>query len=143
MKDILQYFDTITGIIEHGAVESLDVAYDSRAMTLGNVSGVLYLQDGSRLEFRELVAIRNRRPAKPRYRYQYVRAGEALFRYDNVGHHPGVSSHPHHKHVGRHILPATEPSLAQVLEEAVRLMQESRNGKPRPAKRRRQTTRKK
>ena len=93
-----------------------------RRRTSGMVNGILYLVNGSRLEFSELVYIINRCPVKQFYRYQYIRAGEAVFRYDNAAHHPGLPNFPHHKHVGRRKLPAIEPTLSQVLEEIAALL---------------------
>ena len=62
---------------------------------------------------------------KDKYRYQFVREGVAVFRYDNAPHHEHVSTHPHHKHVGTQILPSIEPDFRQVLAEAVTLVNET------------------
>jgi len=121
MQDIEQYFDVIESVVTHSGAEDVEVTYTPLSRTSGMVNGVLYLANGSRLEFSELVYIINRCPVKQFYRYQYVRAGEAVFRYDNAAHHPDLLNFPHHKHVGREKLPATEPTLSQVLEEVASL----------------------
>lgn len=53
-----------------------------------------------------------------RYKFHYQRAdGTLIFRYDNAPHHPGLSTFPHHKHVGNSIVPAEAPDLSEVLRE--------------------------
>ena len=88
MRSILQYFDLITSVVEHSGAESAEVEFDERDQTTGTVDGVVYFYDGSRLEFTETVTIEHRRPIKLFYRYQYIRTGKAIFRYDNAPHHP-------------------------------------------------------
>jgi hypothetical protein len=78
------------------------------------------------LEFTETVAIQKPFAIKRVYRYQYVRAEKAIFRYDNAPHHPDLLNFPHHKHVGRKKFSATEPTLSQVLDEvSVFLLEEN------------------
>lgn len=56
------------------------------------------------------------------YRYQYIKGKQPVFRYDNAPHHPTILTFPHHKHVGKKIVAASEPTLHQVLDEIVDLM---------------------
>jgi uncharacterized protein DUF6516 len=139
MRNVLQYFDIIASVAEHSGAESGEVEFDQVDQTTGTVDGVLYFYDGSRLEFTEAIAIERRRPVKRLYRYQYVSAGEAVFRYDNAPHHPNLVNFPHHKHVGREKLPATEPTLSQVLDEVAALLYEATDTPPPAPKRRRST----
>ena len=141
MRDIAQYFDIIESVVTHSGVEDAEVTYTRFSRMRGMVEGVLYLANGSRLELSELVYIVNRRPVKEFYRYQYIRAGEAVFRYDNAAHHPDLLNFPHHKHVGRKKLPATEPTLTQVLEEVIAVLREAADAPPSVPKRRRQSKR--
>lgn len=122
MRDIEQYFDVIESVLTHSGAWDVEVTYTPLSRTSGIVNGVLYLANGSRLEFSELVYIVNRYPVKQFYRYQYIRAGEAVFRYDNAAHHPDLTNFPHHKHVGPRKLPAIEPTLSHVLEEIASLL---------------------
>jgi hypothetical protein len=117
MKNILQYFDRIADVIEYSEAESAEVEFEQIDQTHGIVDGVLYFNNGSRLEFTETVAIQKPFAIKRLYRYQYIRKGRAIFRYDNAPHHPDLLNFPHHKHVGRKRLSATEPTLSQVLDE--------------------------
>jgi len=138
MRDILQYFDLTAGVAEGSGAESAELDFVPSGKTSGTVTGVFYFYDGSRLEFTERVIIDGRHPAKVYYRYQYVRAGEPVFRYDNAHHHPGLSTHPHHKHAREKIVPAVEPTLSQVLDEVSACLHEAANSAPSPPKRRRQ-----
>lgn len=92
--------------------------------------------DGSRLEFTERVAIQERHPVKSVYRYQYIRAGKAVLRYDNASHHSDLPTFPHHKHVGTERLPAAEPTLSQILKEVATLLGEEVEASPAPKRRR-------
>ncbi|RMG56129.1 MAG: hypothetical protein D6723_01110 [Acidobacteria bacterium] len=67
--------------------------------------------------------IRAGRPIKDKYRYQYLKARRTIFRYDNSPHHPSLPNFPHHKHMGRKVVGATEPMLGQVLKEIAMLME--------------------
>lgn len=138
MRDISAYFNFITRVAERSGAASVDIEFNQRDPMFGRVNGVISFYDGSRLEFRETVAIERYRPVKFSYRYQYIRAGEAVLRYDNAPHHPDLPSFPHHKHVGNERLPATEPTLSQVLNEvASPLGEEAEVPPPAPRRRRR------
>jgi hypothetical protein len=141
VRDIEQYFDFIESVLAHSGAEDVEVTYTPLSRTSSMVNGVLYLANGSRLEFSELVYMVHYRPVKQFYRYQYVRGDEAVFRYDNAAHHPDLSNFPHHKHVGEERLPATEPTLSQVLEEVTALMGEAAKMPSQTPKRRRQSKR--
>ena len=90
----------------------------------GVVEGRLRFWDGSLLRFAESLTVRGVSLVKQRYAYHFQdSAGHLLFRYDNVPHHPGVPTHPHHKHVGdpahgtETIVGSTAPDLSAVLRE--------------------------
>ena len=69
--------------------------------------------------------MRNVSQMKKEYRYQFVRRGAAVFRYDNAPHHSQLTTFPHHKHVGTRILSAAEPAFRRVLDEAIALVTET------------------
>jgi hypothetical protein len=52
-----------------------------------------------------------------------MRDEKTIFRYDNAEHHRQVKTFPHHKHVGRKVVAASEPTLKQALEEIDALME--------------------
>jgi hypothetical protein len=122
MRDVEQYFDLITKLIELSPAVSVELDLDQLDHKRGTVEGTLYFADGSRLEFTERIVIERARPAKRSYRYQYVCAQEAVFRYDDAPHHPQLPGFPHHKHVGRKKVSAIEPTLKQVLQEVAELL---------------------
>lgn len=123
MRNVVQYFDLISRIVEFSRAEESELALEQLDALRGKIDGALYFADGSRLEFTERIAIEKSHTAKRFYRYQYVRAGVAIFRYDNAPHHTDISTFPHHKHIGRKTLSAAEPTLSQVLDEITELQQ--------------------
>ncbi len=131
----------MTSIVERSGTASVEIDFDQIDATTGIVDGVLYFYDGSRLEFTERVSIQDRHPIKTVYRYQYIRADNSIFRYDNAAHYPHLPNFPHHKHVGKERLPATEPTLSQVLSEVSALLSEEAKDTPRGPKRRRRMRR--
>jgi hypothetical protein len=139
VRTIVQYFDLITSIAERSGAASVEIEFDQVDATTGVVDGVFYFYDGSRLEFTERVSIQNRHPIKTVYRYQYVGAENAIFRYDNAAHHPDLPNFPHHKHVGKERLPAIEPTFKQVLDEIASVL--GATTPPSIPKRRRRTKR--
>jgi len=58
------------------------------------------------------------------YWFHYAKPnGQLVFRYDNAPHYPGIPTHPHHKYIADGtIVPSTEKSLPEVLEEVKTLM---------------------
>ena len=135
MRDVSQHFELIEKAIEYSVANEAEIELKRRYAARGRINGVVYFADGSRLEFSERVVIEKGRPIKKNYRYQYVREGIAVFRYDNAPHHEHVSTHPHHKHVGAEIFPAIEPEFHQMLDEAVKLVNQQISA---PGKKRRQ-----
>jgi Family of unknown function (DUF6516) len=138
MRTIAQYFELIASVSERSGAASMEVEFDQIDQVSGIIDGTLYFYDGSRLEFTERVAIQERHPVKSVYRYQYIRAGKAVLRYDNASHHPDLPTFPHHKHVGTERVPAAEPTLSQVLNEVASLLGgEAEEAPPAPTRRRR------
>lgn len=83
--------------------------------------GVLYAEgkmvfyNGDILEFTESIIT-----GKYRYRYQYMRAdGSLIFRYDNIPHHPEISTFPDHKHYAGRIMESHPVNLKEVVEEII------------------------
>lgn len=146
MRNVSQYFEIIEKAIEYNPAEEAEIEVERRDATRGTIEGIIYFADGSRLEFTERVVIEQGRPVKKEYRYQFVRRGTAVFRYDNAPHHPQIETFPHHKHVGAKILPVAEPEFSQALDEAVALTMEEaesiRDAGRKAGKKRRRTPRK-
>jgi len=143
MRDVRQYFDLIAKLIEISPAVSAELELDQLDHKRGTVDGTLYFADGSRLEFSERIVIERARPVKRGYRYQYVRARKAVFRYDNAPHHPQLPGFPHHKHVGRKTISSSEPTFSQVLQEVMELLPATSDPAEHPPPRRsRQKTKK-
>jgi hypothetical protein len=122
MRDASRYFDIINSLVRHSPVVDYEISYEERKSGVGIITGILWFADESRLDFKEVVSIQPRRVIKLSYSYQYMKGDETVFRYDNAEHHWRVKSFPHHKHVGRKVIAAPEPTLKQVLEEIDALM---------------------
>jgi len=43
--------------------------------------------------------------------------GRLLIRWDNAPHHPGIDTHPDHKHIGEEVLSSNRVSAEEVLSE--------------------------
>ena len=80
--------------------------------------------DGSHIDFSEDILIVDKLINKLRYRYEYVKNKQEVFRYDNFAKHPSISPPYHHKHISkRQVIQLEEaPKLIDVIEEALRYM---------------------
>ena len=79
------------------------------------VNGKIVFNDSTVLEFTESIT-----PDGLRYRYQYMEGnGNLIFRYDNVPHHPKLSTFPHHKHANNKTTESGPVDLKQVVEEII------------------------
>jgi hypothetical protein len=79
------------------------------------VDGKIVFYDATTLEFTESLT-----PEDHKYRYQYMKAdGSLIFRYDNIAHHPELSSFPSHKHYKNKIVESSIVDLKQVVEEII------------------------
>jgi hypothetical protein len=86
-------------------------------LSLGHlfVNGKIVFYDSTVLEFTESIT-----PDGLRYRYQYMEDnGNLIFRYDNVPHHPQLSTFPHHKHDKNKTAESGPVDLKQVVEEII------------------------
>lgn len=89
----------------------------------GYIQGSIVFENGYRLDFVEVK--QTDKYSKIKYRYQYMTSeNQLIFRYDNAPHHSGLSTFPHHKHIGEETLESNEPSLEDVLLEIARKQRE-------------------
>lgn len=98
-------------------IESLDIRYIAIGVALFTVT--LRFFDQSLLVVEEEVEERPYQVInKIRYKYHYQDSEDNLiFRYDNVPHHPTITTFPHHKHEGSRISPSNPIDLSQILQE--------------------------
>jgi hypothetical protein len=101
-------------------VTATSISYEERPPSAGIIKGSLVFADGSQLDFKEFL-ITQPMLQVIKYGYQYRRSDRLIFRYDNADDPAArnLSTFPHHKHDPSGILPATQPSLTLVLQEAV------------------------
>ena len=110
-------------IISRGYIEVERLDFDELPGRQGIIEGRLKFHDGSRLDFDEVVLVRNEQILKLRYAFHYQNeSGEVIFRYDNAPHYPNIMTYPHHKHMGSAVEPAQVPDLSEVLREIEQLI---------------------
>jgi hypothetical protein len=82
--------------------------------------------DGSFLDIYEVISTELGYPVRINYAYTYLRNDQLIFRYDNAPHHPEITTHPHHKHIGPkdRLAPADQPHLGQILAEIEALLRQ-------------------
>ena len=79
------------------------------------VDGRIVFSNDTVLEFTESI-----NPDRFKYRYHYMNSsGKLIFRYDNVPHHPEVSTFPNHKHYPDKIIGSGFINLKKVIEEII------------------------
>lgn len=118
MRDIGRYFDLVFSLVRHSIAVDYAVSYEEYTATSGSIDGTLWFHDVSRLEFFEVVRLIGREPDRIRYRYQYLKGDQQVFRYDNSAHYPHLSTLPHHRHdENDQVSQAEEVSLKDVLDE--------------------------
>jgi hypothetical protein len=82
------------------------------------LTGSIMFTDLSVLELAVFAVETRNKIAVDKYRFQYMdKKGRMAFRYDNAPHHREASTFPHHKHLPDRVIPSTQPSLADILNE--------------------------
>jgi hypothetical protein len=111
-------------LTRHWAITENQVTATISTPTFGKINGKVILLDGSYIDFSEEILIVDKLVTKLRYRYEFVKDKNEVFRYDNFAKHPGIRPPFHHKHVSkrRAIQLKEAPKLIDVIEEAVRHM---------------------
>lgn len=111
-------------LTRHWAIAEDQTEYEVIGDRHGRIVSRVVLLDGSSPYFSEYLVERGHREEKLRYRYQYVKEGTEVFRYDNFDRHPGIQAPYHHYHAPNGmVLQVNEaPSLIDVVEQASKLM---------------------
>jgi hypothetical protein len=119
MTSIEAYFAHVRQLMQHvpGAIAE---RYEEQLLTStrGNLRLRLCFADQALLEISEAIVLSADGLQWLSYRYHYQDPlGALVLRYDNTPHHPEISSHPHHKHVGEQVVASARPALEDVLQE--------------------------
>ncbi|MGH7598582.1 MAG: toxin-antitoxin system TumE family protein [bacterium] len=111
-------------LARHWAITENQVSATISTPKFGKINGKVILLDGSYIDFSEEILIVDKQVTKLRYRYEYVKDKNEVFRYDNFAKHPGIRPPFHHKHISkrRAIQVKEAPKLIDVIEEALRYM---------------------
>lgn len=108
--------DVLNKVVLTGDAGLIEFQAESRSATRGFIAGVLRLDNGSELHFREYI---DTTQAQPRlmYAYHFQDGDKQLrFRYDNAAHRPRLTQ-PEHKHTVAGVEVSAAPTLQQVLDE--------------------------
>ncbi len=119
MNTVEEYFDHVRRLVQN-LPEAQAERYEEHILTAtrGNLRIRLRFADNALLEISEALVLVGGELYWLSYRYHYQDASVALvFRYDNAPHHPGIATHPDHKHSGEQILASVHPSIEQLLDE--------------------------
>jgi hypothetical protein len=108
----------------HWAVAHAQTIAKMFTPNFGRIDGKIILIDDSYIDFSEEISIVAKQVTKLRYRYEYVKSRNEIFRYDNFPKHPGIVYPFHHKHISKQqtIQLHEAPKLIDVIEEALRYM---------------------
>jgi hypothetical protein len=80
-------------------------------------------KNGYLFELNEAVIVENDQLERLNYRYHLQdRQNNLVFRYDNTPHFADLENFPHHKHLSDSIVSSEEPTVIEVIEEAVKLI---------------------
>ena len=119
---IADHFDAVRDLVRATPfVASTSLSFDERPPTAGLLKGTLTFVDGSQLDVREFFFTGD--PVNIRkYAYNYRRGADVVFRYDNARDPAArkLATYPHHRHTSAGIQASQQPTLADVLKEAVR-----------------------
>lgn len=118
---ITDYFREIDDAISNcPAIISKEILFEQRTKYIGFVKGTLAFRDGSELHFKEFVDT-EADILKYKYGYHYQKDNKLIFRYDNHPYSTRKHVPLHHKHVSNeeNIIPASIPSLEDVLKEVL------------------------
>ncbi len=109
----------LNAVADSPIVGASNIQLDKRTNRSGLIRGDLFLGDGSRLHFRELVNLEDQ-VVRLMYSYHYQdAAGQLIFRYDDTPHHTELNGFPHHKHIRQegNVAASEPPTLIEVLGE--------------------------
>jgi len=80
---------------------------------------------GQLLELNEAIIVTDNSLMHLGYRYHFQdNKNKIIFRYDNTPHFPELESFPHHKHTGNSVISSPKPSIFDVLEMVIKIIQE-------------------
>ena len=80
---------------------------------------------GQLLELNEAIIVTDNSLMHLGYRYHFQdNKNKIIFRYDNTPHYPGLKSFPHHKHTRINVISTAKPSILDVLNTAIKIIQE-------------------
>ena len=99
------YFASIENILNDcDFIERIEINKQKINDSFGILNGKVFFRDGI-LDFLEVIRMsENNEPIKKKYKYHFRRHDASdVFRYDNMPHHTGMKSFPHHKHIKNEI----------------------------------------
>ena len=121
MESISGYFSLLCDATDENEwTASQNITFRQIADKEAYIRGKIHLHGGFVLHVSEYVILENRDTVRrPKYRYQLQDiSGVLIARWDNAPHHPGVPTHPFHKHCkDGQIVSSPEMNIRKVLAE--------------------------
>ena len=115
-----KYLDSVEATVRN--LEGVYVErYEEEILTVNRVNLRIRIrfQTGHMLEVNESIIGEKERIIHLGYRYHFQDPkNNMVFRYDNTPHFPELDTSPHHKHLPEKVIPITQPSISEVIEEA-------------------------
>jgi len=122
---VQHYFAVAASLLDrHWAIADHQTEFEQIGAFHGRIRSRVTFLDGLYLDFSKFVAEESGKVKRLRYRYQYLREGQSVFRYDNFPRHPGVPPPYHHFHSpDGQVLPINEPpTLLEVIEQIAKML---------------------
>lgn len=108
-------------MVATGQARISDLQVDQRSPQRGYITGILIFEDDSALHFREFIDTTRLEP-RVMYAYHYQDSEKTMiFRYDNALHRPALSQQEH-KHTPSGVDVGAMPTLVEVFDEIVGLL---------------------
>ncbi len=124
-SEVLEIYskELIKGLEQKLSPAAFELNASFRSSKIASLSGFVVFSGGYILEFDEIIKQIGNEIERLKYRYHVMDKDKQLvFRYDNVNHHPEISTHPHHKHLPDSIVKSSAPNLIEIIEEVETLI---------------------
>lgn len=113
-----EYYSQIEAIIKDCPIVShFSIDFDEIDLHIGYIKGRMELIDGSVLFFIEFVEIQENVANRLKYKYhRQSENGDLIARWDNVPHHHGIDTFPHHTHDDKGVHASPNMDLKTVID---------------------------
>jgi len=129
---ISDYIAKLESIINSSEIaSSYNLNIDRKTSDIAFISGTIDFRDGTLLDFKEFIESADENIEKYKYAYNFRKASDCIFRYDNAPDPSAknIKTFPHHKHLGDGtIVESKQIELSEVIREIEGLYLANENG---------------